>query len=354
MSFDTTYYVNSHDENISGTLIISGGKDAAYTLKAWQLPSELDSALIGADQQVRLFQEKLAKESYPNKPYTPDFGGIIMFLVIFSIIIYIFWKKSEEPDTYSQTIFKDVKKPKPRTFLTYYGDELNFTNQQISKILFQRFSYFKSLSFSGQNIFIERLQKFMSDKTFKIHDEKGFKEMPVLVSAAAIQLTFGLKKFMLPHFKFIHIHPQEFLRVKPILCFLEGNVSGHSINLSWKHFLEGYANPNDGQNVGLHELAHALHYQTFIVERNVDKSFRSLFDNFNIDGNKAYNSEKTAADGGLYSEYGEKNFQEFWAESVEIFFEKPTEMHSHYPDLYTCMKHLLKQDPLNNIASIGS
>ena len=43
--------------------------------------------------------------------------------------------------------------------------------------------------------------------------------MPVLISAAAIQLTFGLKKYLLPNFKFIHIYPKEFLRVQPTICY---------------------------------------------------------------------------------------------------------------------------------------
>jgi hypothetical protein len=132
----------------------------------------------------------------------------------------------------------------------------------------------------------------MANKIFKIHDENCFKEMPVLISAAAVQLTFGLKKFLLPNFEFIHVYPQEFMRVRESICFLEGNVSGHTINLSWKHFLQGYSTPDDGQNVGLHELAHALYYQTFIVEEHVDKGFRNMYDGFVSHGNKAYHTEK--------------------------------------------------------------
>ena len=104
---------------------------------------------------------------------------------------------------------------------------------------------------------------------------------------------------------------------------LEGNVSGHAINLSWKHFLEGYEDTNDGQNVGLHELAHALYYQTFEVEENVDSNFRDTFNDFNNYGNKVFRPGIENRCNDLYSEYAVKNFQEFWAESVEIFFEKP-------------------------------
>lgn len=346
MAFDTTYFINTYDENISGSINFPGGKDISIELEPWQLPSSLDTALAMHDFAVRKFQNTLVKEKENSKSFTPDTGFIVIFLAVFSFIIYKAWKRSEYDETYSQTIFPNRAKKKARSLMTFYGNELDISDQQLVSILTKRFPYYHQLSQSQKPVFVERLQKFIADKIFKIHGEKGFKEMPVLVGAAAIQLTFGLQKFLLPHFKFIHIHPQEFLRVRPILCFLEGNVSGHSINLSWKHFLQGYADTDDGQNVGLHELAHALYYQTFEVEKNVDKGFRNLYDNFHVDGNKAYHTEKTVT-GGLYTEYAEKNFQEFWAESAEIFFEKPADMQSHYPQLYETMKQLLRQDPIN-------
>jgi MtfA peptidase len=235
----------------------------------------------------------------------------------------------------------------PKTsYHVYYGDELDFPDEELSVILNKRFPFFTGLSPESKTIFLKRLQKFMNAKTFKIHDAKPFKEMPVLISATAIQLTFGLKKYLLPHFEFIHIYPQEFLRTRPILCFLEGNVSRRAINLSWKHFLNGYTNPADGQNVGLHEMAHALYYQTFVAEEHVDRNFRDQYDEYLADGNKVYHAE-TSSEGGLYSEYAETNLQEFWAESVEIFFEKPAAMRTSYPQLYTSMTELLNQDPLN-------
>lgn len=44
---------------------------------------------------------------------------------------------------------------------------------------------------------MKRLHKFLVSKTFIIKDDEGFKEMPVLVSAAAVQLTLGLKLYLL-------------------------------------------------------------------------------------------------------------------------------------------------------------
>jgi Mlc titration factor MtfA (ptsG expression regulator) len=94
----------------------------------------------------------------------------------------------------------------------------------------------------------------------------------------------------------------------------------------------------------MHEIAHALYYQTFVVEENVDEDFRKTFDGFNLYGNKVFEAEKER-ESELFSSYAMKDFQEFWAESVEIFFEKPVELKSLYPDLYFVMSDLLNQDP---------
>lgn len=275
----------------------------------------------------------------------------LAFISFFSLFGYIFFivlfrsRSLEEGIDYSTGL--PVSKNENLPCHTYYGEDLTFSDEDLTEILTKHFPYFNALPADGKPIFLKRLTRFIAEKTFKVYDDTVFREMPVLISAAAIQLTFGLEKYLLPHFQFIHIYPQEFMRTGPVLCLLEGNVSGRAINLSWKHFLEGYAKPSDGQNVGLHELAHALYYQTFIVEENIDKNFRDQYSNFRNDANKAYHTEKNIY-GGLYSEYAEKNFQEFWAESIELFFEKPAAMNRSYRQLYASLKLLLNQDPLNS------
>ncbi|MEO6489721.1 MAG: zinc-dependent peptidase [Ferruginibacter sp.] len=152
-------------------------------------------------------------------------------------------------------------------FLVYEGRSLNFNNQEINSILKRRLPYFNTLSGTDKDKFIFRIQKFMKQKTFKIHDDSGFKEMPMLISAAAIQFSLGMEKYLLPDFPFIHIFPNGFLGIDQTIRYLEGNVSDNSINISWKHFLNGYQYPSDGQNVGLHEKAHAYYIQKFCYKK---------------------------------------------------------------------------------------
>jgi MtfA peptidase len=281
-----------------------------------------------------------------------DSAGGFLFLMVTYIIFFVVFKRedlSDDDSNNNDAAISQKTNLSKTPYQTYYGDELNFSEEELTTILTKRFPYFNCLSAIQKARFLERLQHFIFQKTFKIHDNRGFKEMPVLISAAAIQLTFGLQKYLLPNFEFIHVYPKEFIRIQDTICYLEGNVSGHAINLSWKHFLDGYANSNDGQNVGLHELAHALYYQTFIVAENIDGNFRDTFDHFNNFGNKVFDQDLQPGN-DLYTDYALKNFQEFWAESAEIFFEKPAAMKAAYPQLYDAVKSLLNQDPYNKIA----
>jgi Mlc titration factor MtfA (ptsG expression regulator) len=349
MPFDTTYYIPAGGNRTDIKYTVTGGDSVVIYLNNGELPPHLDP---GIEKYITSnFTPPEKKETH----YVPGTAMVFIFIAVFIFILVKVKREAEEEsmeneaDDYMRGLTRQNNLARTPTCLTYYGSELSFSRIELTTILFKRFPYYNTLSPIQKEQFLKRLRHFIGDKTFKIHDKTGYKEMPVLISAAAIQLTFGLEQYLLPNFEFIHVYPQEFMRIQETICFLEGNVSGHSINLSWKHFLEGYATPDDGQNVGLHELAHALYYQTFIVEENVDKGFRNFYDGFVSHGNKAFLTEKTV-EGGLYSEYAVKNFQEFWAETVEIFFEKPAAMKSSYPELYDTIKLLLNQDPYNKIS----
>lgn len=351
MPFDTTYHIYTTEKNTSTNYIVPGAKDTDIYHGPGEAPpglGSLDSFYTILSQAEKLAQPgQLKKEDH----YVPSDTMIIAFIAIFIFILIRVKKNVKEEEeaeesssnTFSRSTTKRHKKS-VSPYLTYYGETLNFTDVELITILNKRFPYYRVLSQLQKRKFTERLQIFIADKIFKIHDTKGYKEMPVLISAAAIQLTFGLDKYVLPNFKYIHVYPEEFLGVHPSIRVLEGNVSGHAINLSWKHFLQGYEDTTDGQNVGLHELSHALYYQTFVVEENVDRNFRDTFDDFNNYGNKVFHQE-SQPENDLYSDYALKNFQEFWAESIEIFFEKPHQLKKMYPELYAALVDMLNQDP---------
>jgi Mlc titration factor MtfA (ptsG expression regulator) len=403
MPFDTTYNFVNSDKKTSVTVTVpAGGKDTVINLPAEQLAShgiKYPELTEQSNQPIYLQNQPEPKDdsvgfiiavimvvgiAYAIKKYFPGlikskdlrnfnvsrivliilapinvlfflfgsyaFGFMTLTIILLGLIEFkneIFYpaRVINTADEYAlaESNFEAEKEP----LLRYKGADLNFTDAEIESALNKRFPYYIAMNAADKERFLHRIKNFIADKIFYIHDESGFKEMPILISAAAIQLTFGFKKYLLPYFKNIHVFPEEFFRSNNMgVCFLEGNVSGNNINLSWKHFLRGYEQTTDGQNVGLHELAHALYYQTFVIGQNVDENFRDSYNLFIDHGNKVYHTEKTEA-GGLYSDYAVKNFQEFWAESAEIYFERPAMLKELYPSLYETMKTLLNQDLLN-------
>ena len=318
--------------------------------------------------QTLISFERFHKENkfLEEKVYYDNLGNKLEFVIILIFIAFIFYafyrknKKKNNPyaeddnewieiGTRRKNYFEEeefdqpIKKPN-NNFLVYRGKDLKFSSEEIATILHKRFPYFNKLTTGEKIRFLQRHNKFMCQKVFRINDESGFKEMPVLLSATAIQLSFGLEEYILPHYKNINIFPQEFLGTEPNIRFLEGNVSGNSINISWKHYLQGYENIENGQNVGLHEMAHAYYCQNMVCKDERDMAFVRTYSNFDMCSNTVFKNELLSTQ-RLYSDYGLKNLQEFWAESVEIFFERPLAMKKQYPDLFTTMSLLLNQQP---------
>lgn len=290
-----------------------------------------------------------------NNPETDSFlisfialfmTGTLIFLVMRMIIFAIRHRKDYSPINENSSVTE------PRQEITsgllYEGDKLNIPDDEIVRILTKYYPYYTHLQSSLQFQFKERLKKFMKEKTFVICSNEGYKEMPVLISAAAIQISFGLDKFMLPYFRYIKVQPEEyFANDTEHLRVLEGNVEGNIITIAWNHFLKGFDDYNDGQNVGLHEMAHALYFQYMQTDMIKEKNFNFHFNKIMLKGNEVYASKESKH--VLFSDYAYRNLQEFWAESVEIFFERPEALRANYPDLYSDLKELLQQDPSNKI-----
>ncbi|MGB0430096.1 MAG: zinc-dependent peptidase, partial [Bacteroidia bacterium] len=73
------------------------------------------------------------------------------------------------------------------------------------------FPYYNNLSDVDKQLFEKRLAYFIAHKKFIEHDGVDvFGAMQALICAEAIKITFGLNKFILPHFKFIRIYPQAY------------------------------------------------------------------------------------------------------------------------------------------------
>jgi Mlc titration factor MtfA (ptsG expression regulator) len=204
--------------------------------------------------------------------------------------------------------------------------------------------YYESLPKELKEVFIARMVSFMQSKQFHFHIIPEQEYIPVLISGAAIQLTFGLKNYLLDYFTDIHIMKKEYILSTDNETY-NGHVSKTGIHISWRHFMYGYSNYSDSSNLGLHEMAHALQFDAYLgYECANDRNFKSRLNRFSEEGRPVFRAMRTGM-GLFFDEYATTNFDEFWAVAVENFFENATAFKQQLPVLYSEMCQLLNQDP---------
>src|SRR5207253_10333577 len=78
-----------------------------------------------------------------------------------------------------------------------------FTNHKelYHQVISRYFRYYNRLCFDDRQKFLFLTFMFHKSKKFHYVDVKEITEMPILISAAAIQLTFGLEKYSFNFFK---------------------------------------------------------------------------------------------------------------------------------------------------------
>lgn len=211
-------------------------------------------------------------------------------------------------------------------------------------LLQQYIPYYRHLDASMKDRFLKRTLLFMSVKKFEFVEMVEEEHISLLISAAAVQLTFGLQHYLMDHFSTIYVMKNDY-RYGLYNVPFQGHVNDDGIYLSWNNFLRAYADYTDGDNVGLHEMAHALAYVNFTAEKGIDEGFKSRFWKFSKIGRAVF-KRLQAGEITMLGSYAATNYQEFWAVCVENFFERPQPFKEQLPELYDAMCNLLNQDML--------
>jgi Mlc titration factor MtfA (ptsG expression regulator) len=214
-----------------------------------------------------------------------------------------------------------------------------------SKVIGSLIPYFNDLPEEGKRRFVQRVHHFKSKKKFHFVGLERNEDTTTLVSASAIQVTFGLKNYLLTHFENIHILADAYKMENDEELYV-GHVAPEGIYLSWKHFLFGYMKQSDNVNVAVHEMAHALLYNNFFAPYGIDPHFRMNYEHFSTTTGPILAKVITNRHSYLRS-YAFSNLHEFWAVSVEAFFDNPDGLKLNMPELYLSLCRVLNQDPLS-------
>lgn len=214
------------------------------------------------------------------------------------------------------------------------------------ELLEKNIFYYQALAPKAKRIFENRVVNFMH--SIDISGRKDFevtREMELLISATAVQLTFGWRKYYLSMFKRVFVFPTAYFN-RFTQNYHKGETSPQGVVvLSWDSFRKGHEIPNDNLNLGIHEFAHALviqrnkspEYADPIFMRWVDKLSRTL------ENPRAF---KTLSEHPYFRKYARTNEMEFFAVATEAFFETPGEFKLALPNLYGLMCKMYNQNPL--------
>ncbi|PYL87368.1 MAG: hypothetical protein DMF17_03005 [Verrucomicrobia bacterium] len=237
-----------------------------------------------------------------------------------------------------------------------------FPNEWL-KIIKNRVAFFVRLSAMDQAELLDHIQVFLAEKGFEgcagleINDE-----IRVTIAAQACLLLLHRRTDYFPLLLTILVYPSTYLvdeqRHVEGPVWEEGKMSRlgetgrtmGSMVLAWDAVKSGAADPSDGKNVVLHEFAHQLDYENFAADgapalatREQQMSWREVM-------RTEFASLRAADDTGiptLLDTYGATNPAEFFAVSVEAFFERPSALRSRHPKFYAELQRYFNQSPID-------
>lgn len=218
---------------------------------------------------------------------------------------------------------------------------ISFYHQLLTKYI----DYYRKLGKADRKKFIDRLHELIEHMEFQGRDGQAINlKVSALCCAPVIQITMGLDTWLFNQYHTIVVYPRQFYS-EAQRTYVKGGVSrGDAIFLSYEDLLKGYAHPSDALNLGLHEMAHAIHIEYF------DDDFEKRFPQWE----KAAEHEVIKMRGQqdkILRNYAGQNKHELFAVCIETFFEQPGEMNSKAPGLFQAMCSLLNQNPMSMTAS---
>jgi Mlc titration factor MtfA (ptsG expression regulator) len=225
---------------------------------------------------------------------------------------------------------------------------------------------FHRLSPSDRVELLGHIQVFLAEKRFE--GCGGFEitdEVRVTIAAQACLLLLHRKTDYFPQLLTVLVYPSSYMveerRQIAEHIWEEGNANRlgetgrrmGSLVLSWGAVKHGAADPSDGKNVVLHEFAHQLDFENDAVDGVPQLATREQQLAWTAVMRSEFASLRAADESGvptLLNTYGATDPAEFFAVSVEAFFEQPHALRAHHPKLYAELRTYFQQDPVEFFA----
>ncbi len=217
-------------------------------------------------------------------------------------------------------------------------------------ILLKYVTFYSSMSDDDKRIYETDIAVFLSEHTITgVDDVEITRTVQLLVAATAVRLVFRRPEWEYRDFGDILIYPGGFRTDGSYSTDLRGSDSvaaglvhsAGNVILSLPHLLSGFQHDNDGYNVGYHEFAHVLdgYHPDGIPDELSLGAYRPWIEVMQREFEKVHKGKS------MLRQYAGTNPAEFFACSVEAFFDKPEMMKKKAPQLFKQLSTFFNQDP---------
>lgn len=225
----------------------------------------------------------------------------------------------------------------------------------------RNFPVFLRLSAADRNELIGHIQVFLDEKHFEgCGGLELTDEMRVTIAAQACLLLLHRETDYYPDLTSILVYPTAY--TEDSVRHVGGGIweegpehrLGHTgrglgaLVLAWDAASHGASDPNDGQNVVLHEFAHQLDFENRTADGTPALETRAQYLAWARVMSAEFDALRRAEAQGaptVLDGYGATNPIEFFAVATEAFFERPRELKAKHPELYAELQKFFRQNP---------
>ena len=202
--------------------------------------------------------------------------------------------------------------------------------------------FYKVLDKKRKRYFEHRTARFLEETRFVGREGVAIDDfIRMQVSMMVTQLTFGMRQYLLEYLNTIILYPESFYSIlNKTENIGEFNPRSKALALSWKDFQKGNLHEDKGKSLGIHEITHAIHYNSI---KNNDISSEIFYDTFLL-LEKYLGSvkvRKQIVDTKILRDYAYTDKFEFIAVLVEVFMESPAELKDKFPEIYSYVAQML-------------
>ena len=218
-------------------------------------------------------------------------------------------------------------------------------------VLQRNVASFRVLDPEAQERFRRQLQVFLGEKRITGIQTRLDTTTRILTAASAVIPIFGFPDWEWDTINEILIYPNRFdgkfqfgdQQGKNILGMVGTGSLNRLMILSKPDLINGFRNPTDKRNVGVHEFAHLVDKSDGVIDGIPRAGLERQAVEPWIDLMRRKTAEIKSGRSDI-NRYALTNRAEFFAVTSEYFFERPGLMRQKHPDLYAALERVFSQD----------